>query len=708
MSTTGPLESQFHSGQIPVVGPNAPSRSATDGDHTTVPDTETIDPVLIQQTKNEIRTLVSEISQLCQADIGLAEFYEEYLRRVVSALASQGGAVWSMRDDGSLQLDYQVNLPKAELVDDEASQHRHARLLQNVIASGTPTLVPPQSGSTKGEEAGNPTDYLLVLACLRVDQETIGVVEIFQRASGGPTTQRGYLRFLVQMCEHASDFLKNRRLRHLGDRQTLWEELEGFIRSAHRELDSKATAYTIANESRRLIQCDRVSIALRKGKNLTVTAVSGLDTIDRRAAEVQQLGRLATVVAAAQRSLWYTGDNRDLPPQIDEPLHTYVDQSHAKMMAIVPLYAPSSDDDSEGAKQSQTAIGALIVEELASSRIDDGMNERVEIVATHSASALANAVEHESLFLMPVWRAMGRAKWIVQARTLPKTITIAAAVLAVVLSLVLIPRDFDLAASGKLQPAVRREIFAHLDGVVIDVPVQHEQLVRAGDVLARMSNNKLEVEIANLIGRKNTTHERIRSLTRAQYDQRLTVEQQNQMAGELLELEQASASIERELALLREQEKRLVLRSEMDGQVVTWSVGDVLLRRPVQRGQILMTVVDPSGNWELELNMPERRMGHLTEAIANSDQLPTVTFMLASHPGQQFEGQVTELHRVAEVRGEDGNTVLLRVAVDKAALPELRSETTVTARVECGRRSIGFVVFHELIETIHTKVLFWL
>ena len=466
MSTVGPLNSQFQPGHVPLVGIGSPPSPSAD-----VGDVGTIDPVLIQQTKNEIRTLVNEITQLCQADIPLAEFYEEYLRRVVSALASHGGAVWSMRDDRSLQLDYQVNLPKAELVDDETSRHRHGRLLQNVMASGQPTLVPPQSGSTVGEEAGNATDFLLILACLRVDQEIIGVVEIFQRAGGGPTTQRGYLRFLVQMCEHASDFLKNRRLRHLGDRQSLWEQLEGFISSAHHGLDSKATAYTIANESRRLIQCDRVSVALRRGKHLTIEAVSGLDTIDRRAAEVQQLGRLATVVAAAKRPLWYTGNNRDLPPQIDEPLHAYVDQAQAKMLAVIPLYPPMPESEGEKPQHAREAIGALIVEELASSRIDNGLSERVEIVATHSASALANAIEHESLFLLPVWRAIGKAKWIVQARTLPKTIAIAASVVAVVLSLVLIPTDFDLAAKGKLQPAVRREIFAHLDGVVIDVPV---------------------------------------------------------------------------------------------------------------------------------------------------------------------------------------------------------------------------------------------
>jgi hypothetical protein len=120
-----------------------------------------------------------------------------------------------------------------------------------------------------------------------------------------------------------------------------------------------------------------------------------------------------------------------------------------------------------------------------------------------------------------------------------------------------------------------------------------------------------------------------------------------------------------------------------------------------------MTVVDPNGDWELELYMPEKRMGHLATALADAEQDVKVLFTLASHPGREFEGRVTELHRVAEVRGEEGNTVLVRVAIDRSTLPDLRSETTVTAKVQCGRRPIGYVVFHELFETLHTKILFW-
>ena len=54
------------------------------------------------------------------------------------------------------------------------------------------------------------------------------------------------------------------------------------------------------------------------------------------------------------------------------------------------------------------------------------MVQRVDVVCKHSSTALANAMEHQNLFLMPLWRAMGKTRWVMQARTLPKTISIAA------------------------------------------------------------------------------------------------------------------------------------------------------------------------------------------------------------------------------------------------------------------------------------------
>ena len=92
-------------------------------------------------------------------------------------------------------------------------------------------MVQPRYASTE-EEGSNPTDNLLVLGILKSDQEVRGLVEVFQRTGGRPAVERGYLRFVMQMCDLAEDYLKTRQLRLYTDRQAIWTQLEQFTRSA--------------------------------------------------------------------------------------------------------------------------------------------------------------------------------------------------------------------------------------------------------------------------------------------------------------------------------------------------------------------------------------------------------------------------------------------------------------------------------------------
>ena len=327
----------------------------------------------IEQTKQQIRSLVGEIAQLSKTDVAPEEFYGQFLPRVVSALAAVGGAVWTLNPEGQLALQYQINIQETRLRDSEEHQAQHSRLLYKVLSDGEGMLVPPHSGpgddrrrSATTAPAANPTDFLLVFGLLKTDLETIGLVEIFQRSEAGPSTQKGYLRFLMQMCELAGDFLKSHQLRHFSDRQTLWTQLEDFTRTVHASLDPRATAYTIANEGRRLIECDRVSVAIRKGKKCKIEAISGQDLFDKRSNTVRLLGKLATAVVASGEAVWYTGDTRDLPPQVEDAVQEYVDEA--------PLEdggrAAAAASGPAGGRRSEEARGAGAAHRGADRRAD--------------------------------------------------------------------------------------------------------------------------------------------------------------------------------------------------------------------------------------------------------------------------------------------------------------------------------------------------
>ena len=109
--------------------------------------------------------------------------------------------------------------------------------------------------------------------------------------------------------------------------------------------------------------------------------------------------------------------------------------------------------------------------------------------------------------------------------------------------------------------------------------------------------------------------------------------------------------------------------------------------------------------------MPDDRLGHVNHAAAEAREAGrdlTVDYILATDPGTRHHGTVKEIHEQAEVRGEEGNTVLVRITIDPSRheKEELGAGATVTARIACGRRSLGYVWFHDVLAFIQSQVLF--
>lgn len=678
-----------------------------------------IDPQLIEQARQQIRSLVNEVAQLARADIPPDEFYREFLPRVVNGLAAIGGAVWLSGENGRLILSYQVNIQEARLHEcSEEDQGRHARLLHRVLTSEEGILVAPHSGFGDADGEANPTDFLLVLAPLRTELERVGVVEIFQRPNPRVETQRGYLRFLSQMCDLAAEYLKSRQLRQLADRQALWGQMEEFIRQVHGNLNPRTTAYVIANEGRRLIGCDRVTVAIRRGTKCRIEAISGQDLIDRRSNTVRLLTKLATVVTAADEPVWFTGDTRDLAPQVEEAIEEYVDQSHSKTVAVIPLRRPQLEpvveEEPDKRPEPPPVVGALIVERIEDARLPETMVNRIKVVAEHAGAALANALEYHSLFLLPLWRAIGKWRVVVAARNLPRTVAIVSALVAAAIALFVVPMPFKLQAKGTVEPTERYRVFTGIDGVVEEVLVEHGQKVARGMELARLRNTDLEVEIRRVTGELVATVEDINKTHQVllRGKGRLSEAERAQLQGRLAELEATLRSLEQQRELLLAKRKELTIYSPADGEVITWDVKNLLRERPVRRGDVLMEIANPQGDWQLEILMPERRMGHIArmrsaiKAADPQDDLD-VEYVLASQPDRTLRGKVKEIHQAAEVREEHGNVVLIKVAINKSDLPPgIRPGAAVSAKVYCGRVSLVYWLLHDVIDFVRTRILF--
>ncbi|MEN1679324.1 MAG: biotin/lipoyl-binding protein [Planctomycetota bacterium] len=692
------------------------------------------DPDAVQRAKREIQGILQQIAELSRQDVEVDRFYEEFLNKVVAALAARGGAVWTLADSGQLQLTYQTNLRATGLIENPIGQEQHGRLLTRTLNEPGGVIVPPHSGAAGGSDtddehaAANPTDFLLVLAPVSNDQGVQGVVEVFQRPGGKQATQNGYLKFLNQTCDLVGDYLRSRRLVHLADKQSLWEQLESFTRTAHEKLDIRETAYTIANEGRRLIGCDRVTVAVQRGSKCVIEAISGLDTFDKRSNTARLLTNAARAVTKTAEDVWYSGDTSDFAPQVEKTIEAYVDESHTKQMAILPMVVHEDPDatpeNQPRRKGPPKVLGCLVVEQMVDSTIPEGYRQRVDVVRSHSTTAIGNSIEHQSLFLMPLWKFLGRMTWMFRGRTLPKTLAVLTLVGGLIAAAALVQQPFVVMSKGELRPQKLTNVFAQISGDVKVVHVKQDQEVREGDVLIEQESLDLEKEIADIVGRLNeakseekTLNGRIANLSGRTAEER---QQRDEAAAELMQVETQLDGLQRQLQILKLKQDKLIVRSPTDGRVITYKVDEQLRSRPVQLGQVVMEIADldptnPDKGWQVRLDMPEKRMGHVTRAWQklkeeDPDGTLKVKFFPDTHPETAFEGRVIEIDNTADTVSDDGNAVRMTVEFDQDKFLTVVTDPKVGARVQakvyCGSACVAYAWLHDVAEAFQSQVLF--
>jgi len=671
-----------------------------------------------KRTREYVRALVQEIQNLCERQPEPEFFFREVLQRIAEAMAAAGGAVWLAGDSGRFQLAQQMNLPAEFLDVEQQTAQDHWRLVQSVAAGNSGRIVKPHTGgvSSDGAKWGNASAALLILNPVVACGKTVAVIEILVRSDSDLQTQQSYLRFLREMCGLLARWSSRRELQSMHQQHALWGEAQQFVEIVHRGLDRTATAFAIASEARRLVKCDRVSVAVISDGKSRIEAVSGQDVVDPRSNVVTGLRKLSQSVAASGEELWYRGAPEDLPPQIESQLDTYVEESHATTVIILPLRKPLPVDyDPETPEQQEVFEGevfaALVLEKFGGVLKGSNLKPRIALLKQHSAQAMSNSLTHSNLFLMPLWRTLSRAEWMFRRRTLPKTIAacVAAAIAMIFLCL---PAEFELETRGVLQPVVRKNVFARTDGVVTQVHVHSGATVKKGQKLVTLNNTNLDLALQKNNGDQLVTLKALNairdSIGRAE---KMPGKERTQLFGEHARLKIRHQNLIAEQALLDQKKASLVLVSPVDGIVTTWNVRSLLSNRPVATGQKLVTVADPDRGWELELFMPESRMGHVLKAgkrLPSGESL-AVDYILASEPSVTRSGKVARIQPVADLHGEEGHAVKIVVGIDPEQSPELhdpRPGATVIAGVHCGVATRGYVWFHEAYEWVLKNVWF--
>jgi multidrug efflux pump subunit AcrA (membrane-fusion protein) len=672
----------------------------------------------------ELEDVFARLGQLARSPNTPAQFYRTLLEESIRALSANGGAVWLRATSGAFQIAAQINWPAAEFSRAEATRRAHEALLSETATGGQVAAIAPHAPRA-GVDSGNPTGHMLLLAPVRsaakLESEhstasTVAIIELLFDPDASPSTHRGYEQFLRAVCELAADYHTFDELRQLqqGDHQR--ELLLQLSRDVHRQLRLAETAYTVANEGRRVVDCDRLSVLVADGRRARLLSTSGVGRIERRSSAARLLEEIAHEVCRTDEPVYYADGGSDAMPRIASTLERHAEESHARQIAAIPLRLPA-DPHLNQAENSASNRGRthdrprfVLVAEQFDARNGHLCRDRLFDVGQTCVTALENALTMDRLPFGWLWRSLAAVKQQVNTHRLRTAVLLGAAATAAA-ALIFVPADFAIEAVGTLEPVVRRDVFAPRSGLVDEILVQHGTNVAAGEPLVRLRDPQLDLELKRVHGELETAQRQIAAVRATRTNR--AVRDANpadvyRLSAEERELDQRLTNLRRELGLLTIEQDKLLVTSPIAGCVLTWEVAHRLMARPVERGEVLVTVADLADDWQLELEVPDDRIGHVLAARQEIKPDLPVRFRLSSDDRELHTGRLAEIRQTADVATEPGSqpspTVCVKVELDPhelrdVARSELRPGVSARAQIDCGQRSLGYVWLHDLWDT---------
>ncbi len=696
----------------------------------------------IEEARRQVGKLAEEIAQLADMELSPADFFGEFLQRIMTAVAAPAGAVWTRTQQGNLQLQYQINMRQVGIDRTEQTRAMHDELLRQTAAKAQPALVMPHSsiGPTEGNFAspGNPTELVILMAPLLNDKNLTGLVEIWQDPNRGIEAQRGFLNFLVRMTAYAAAYSRNHQLRQMVGKEQVWVQLETFVRQIHGTLNPTEAAYLIVNEGRRLLEADRVSIAIRQPKT-TVVAISGADVVEKRSNLVQLMKALFDSVIEWGEKLVFTGVKDDtLPPNVYRALDEYLAESNSKLLVVQPLI------DERDTKNKAKARSALLMECFEITTNQEQQSARLEVVTKHATPALYNAAEYRRIPMRFLWMPLAKLQDGLGGKSKAIITAVAVGLVAFVLAMILIPYPLKMTAIGNLRPQELTVTYSPVPATIIAFPkhLVPGSKVAKGEPIIKLFDAELGKKI-NDINREIQTQESIIALANnkqgSDIDSReMTFKVEEAKIVKAYKVRERQELIDRTGAIA-DKPGFFEVRAPIAGIILSTDFRETLENKAVRPNEPLLKIgnVNPQaprlGDWEIELKIPQKHIGQVLKAFKPKDDKDEldVDLLLVSEPTAKYRGKLRRdrvaFQAIADRDAHEEPEPIVRawvrveprdILVDgkvQKDIPEgqqlplhlLVSGTEVHARIRCGDRPMGYSLFYGVWEFLYEKVMFF-
>ncbi len=440
-----------------------------------------------------------------------------------------------------------------------------------------------------------------------------------------------------------------------GDERADAPSLSSFIVQMMAQLlqsaDSDEAARLLAGWLQQLLGCRQVVVGLcaRHGRHCHIRGLSGVvrfDSQSRFIAAIQDA--LEETLAHESGIQWPPGEHGE---QYGALAHEkLVAALGAKCVASVPLR--NSDE---------TVAGVVLF-------VDGPVQRAFDVIDQYGAAITSCLVALERQRRGVVTRHLRRLR-----DKLLAWYGLVVCVVVVSLGLLLaLPWPYYVRCPCQIQPVIRRFVVAPYDGTLESASASPGDVVKAGDVVARMDEREIRWELAGLGA----------EFARARKERDAAMAAHRAAGAQLAKLEMERLGLQ--IKLLEHRVDNLAVRSPIDGIVVA---GDLEKAQgaPLTIGQTLFEVA-PLERMNVEVNVPEEDVSHVTQGME-------VAVRLDAFPDDTLRGAVVRIHPQAELRDKES----VFVAEFELTNPEgrLRPGMNGWAAIKGRKRSLAWILFHK-------------
>ncbi len=494
---------------------------------------------------------------------------------------------------------------------------------------------------------------------LRSDSQMVGVV-VLMISSRSESQQHAVLQ-LLQWGGMWIEKLIGQRITH---QQEFGTFSTNMIAAGLGLPSTKLVALETVNRLADRFHCDRVSLGMVEGMSIQLTALSQVARFDPRTQLVRRL----------EASMEESADQTTSIVKPNDPNRVrVVTRSHEELLnqdgfgASCTVLLPGKSGH----------VGAVVLERSADAPFDEATVTECEALAKLIGHILEMRQRDELHFFL---KGVGAFRDFTAALMGPAYLKLKIFGLCALLLLAissLFSGVYRVTAPASIQGEVRHMLVAPKAGYIEQAEARAGDLVKKGQLIARLDGRDLGLELRKWQGEKNKLQK--------VYQEALALRDRTKLSVTLAQIEQIDA----ELELVKGQLRRSTLESPIDGVIVSGDFSQAL-GAPVDMGQILFEVA-PLDSYLVVLEVDEFDVAGIKAGQSGK-------LIIAALPTETIGVTVSKVVPVA-VADDGRNYFRVEATLDDPTLL-LRPGMEGVAKIEMGQRKLLWIWTHNLIDRL--------